>query len=591
MATDSLNPHDLLEFGPFQLFGDGRLLHAGRPVALAPKERAVLRALVDAGGRVVTKDELLARAWADEDVSESSLTRCMHTLRNQLGDGARAGECIETVYGLGYRLTLPVLRAPSRPRLLVLPFEPDPTAPVEPERCDRVGEQVIEQLARYQGRGLTVIARGRSRRQGQDPRPADELAREVDAGFVLNGGLATRGGRLTLSVGLVAVQDGERLLVRTFERDEGALRALPSDVAAAVAGRLPLRVSAGRDPRLVAADETTPRVYETYLEARMLFRVRTPERMRRAVALYEQAIAWDPRFAPAYVGLADCISASVFMTAVARDEGLPKMERLLDEATAIDPEAPGLAVLRAATRSAFHWDFAAAEPLFREALERDVADSAGLNFYARHLLGSGRPERAAEVVRTLLDLDPLQGVSHAFRGFALFCARQWDEALAEVRRGLELEASAVPLGYHCIVAGHLGWREEALASARRLLDTEGTPPILAVTAADVFARAGDESAVRRVIEQAEGQPGWPAPTHTAVAAAALGDTDGAVRWLERALALRCVWLPMVRCDPRLDAVRGDPRVRAVFEGVRPQPEPGGASGDRSLSRGVRRSGS
>ena len=97
VATASLNPHDRVEFGSFQLFGDGRLLHDGRPVALTPKERAVLRVLVDAGGRVVPKGELLDQAWPNEDVSESSLTRCMHTLRNQLGDGARAGECIETV--------------------------------------------------------------------------------------------------------------------------------------------------------------------------------------------------------------------------------------------------------------------------------------------------------------------------------------------------------------------------------------------------------------------------------------------------------------------------------------------------------------
>ena len=38
--------------------------------------------------------------------------------------------------------------------------------------------------------------------------------------------------------------------------------------------------------------------------------------------------------------------------------------------------------------------------------------------------------------------------------------------------------------------------------------------------------------------------------------------------LERALAIRCVW-PNLRCDPRLDGIRTDLRVRAVFEHVRP----------------------
>ncbi len=563
------NPNDRFEFGPFELHGDDRLLRDGRPVALTPKEAAVMRALVEAEGRVVSKDELLDRAWPGEDVSESSLTSCMHTLRNQLGDGRTKDDCIGTVYGRGYRLTLAVRRTASAVRLLVP--SPRPAAEgADDGWCERLGFELIEHLTRHAVRGLAVIAPETARGNGEDPRPAAAAAREVGAGFVLGGRLARREGRLALAVALAAVRDGEQLLVRTFERREEESKALVADVADAVLARLPLAPAGRRDPRLVEPARTEPRVYEAYLEARVVFRGRTPDRLPRVMALYEQAIAWDRGFAPAYVGLADCLVATVFNSLAVADEVRPRIESLLDEAAAIDPATPGLAVVRASVASAFDWDFAAAEPVFRSSLEHGAADTTGLVFYARHLVGAGLPERSAEVLRSAIDLDPLQAQLWGLRGYGLFCARRFDEALASVRRGVELEPTAISLAYQAVVAAHLGRRDEALGSARRLLAEAGGVPIMAATAALALASVGEEAPARRSLEDAASDPRWPVPSILALVAAALGDADAAAGWLERALAAHCVWLPMIRTDPGLDRLRGDRRVRAVFEGIRPR---------------------
>jgi DNA-binding winged helix-turn-helix (wHTH) protein len=98
-------------FGPYRLLACGTLLDGVRIVPLTPKEENVLRALVGAGGRRLSKDELVAAAWGDTPVSDASLARAIHTLRRKLVDGPGGVDCIRTTYGRGYQISVPVSRA------------------------------------------------------------------------------------------------------------------------------------------------------------------------------------------------------------------------------------------------------------------------------------------------------------------------------------------------------------------------------------------------------------------------------------------------------------------------------------------------
>jgi DNA-binding winged helix-turn-helix (wHTH) protein len=100
---------EVFRFGEFTLdVGDRRLLRGGEPVRLAPKAHDMLVALVRQRGRLVTKDELLARVWPEAFVEEESLTVHVSALRKALGDGKRDPGFIETVSGSGYRFTATV---------------------------------------------------------------------------------------------------------------------------------------------------------------------------------------------------------------------------------------------------------------------------------------------------------------------------------------------------------------------------------------------------------------------------------------------------------------------------------------------------
>jgi DNA-binding winged helix-turn-helix (wHTH) protein len=103
----------LARFGPFELRPCGTLVTQGRVVPLTPKEESVLRLLVRAEGRRVSKGEIIAAVWSGVAGSDSSLTRAIHTLRRRLGEGEGGACYIRTSYGRGYQLAVPVRREPD----------------------------------------------------------------------------------------------------------------------------------------------------------------------------------------------------------------------------------------------------------------------------------------------------------------------------------------------------------------------------------------------------------------------------------------------------------------------------------------------
>lgn len=106
----------VFSFPPFRLDPSQRLVTSdGQPISLTPKEFDTLFALVEAGGRVVDKEELISRVWPDSYVGDGSLARNISVLRKTLGE-----DVIQTHRGRGYRIALPVVETSSNP-VAVLP--------------------------------------------------------------------------------------------------------------------------------------------------------------------------------------------------------------------------------------------------------------------------------------------------------------------------------------------------------------------------------------------------------------------------------------------------------------------------------------
>jgi DNA-binding winged helix-turn-helix (wHTH) protein len=121
----------LISFGPFQLFASGRrLLRDEVPVEIGSRSLDILIALVERGGEVVRKKDLVARVWPDVVVDETSLRTHVARLRRALGDGREGARYIANVPGRGYSFVAPITRTAA----LVPAEAPDPIPAVAPLR-------------------------------------------------------------------------------------------------------------------------------------------------------------------------------------------------------------------------------------------------------------------------------------------------------------------------------------------------------------------------------------------------------------------------------------------------------------------------
>ena len=136
-----------ISFGPFRLLAPQRLLLEGdKPVRLGSRAFDILAALVERAGKVVGKEELIARAWPQTFVEEANLKFQVSALRRALGDGQNGHRYVVTVPGRGYNFVAPVsLEGPSR-------------APLPPTIASAGGHNLPFAVTRMIGREETVAA-------------------------------------------------------------------------------------------------------------------------------------------------------------------------------------------------------------------------------------------------------------------------------------------------------------------------------------------------------------------------------------------------------------------------------------------------
>jgi predicted ATPase/DNA-binding winged helix-turn-helix (wHTH) protein len=153
---------EALAFGPFRLFRRAKLLtESGRPVRIGSRALEILTTLVEQGGRVVSKNELISRVWSSTVVEETNLRVNLHGLRKILGDGRGGARYIVNVAGRGYQFVAPVTTVNAAPRRA--PIMQRGIAPLPGRATRAVGrDDVIQDLFRESAhkRLITILGPG-----------------------------------------------------------------------------------------------------------------------------------------------------------------------------------------------------------------------------------------------------------------------------------------------------------------------------------------------------------------------------------------------------------------------------------------------
>jgi tetratricopeptide (TPR) repeat protein len=209
------------------------------------------------------------------------------------------------------------------------------------------------------------------------------------------------------------------------------------------------------------------------------------------------------------------------------------------------------------------WNWAVARDEFARAIELDPRCVEAYLFHAQYLgwvLGDGN--RAVSVLRKALEIDPLSVTVMAQLGAQLTNAGRPEEGLAEVERTLELAPNLVNAHwYRSLACRRLGRFEEAIGWLKETIPITGNPLHLVGELALSYAQSGRFTEAKSILE--EGELGVAQPYYVALVLAAVGETDTAFEWVERAYEDRDQLLAAIRSTWDLAWDRDDRRFQAV----------------------------
>ncbi len=591
-------------FGPFSIdMAEPALRRDGVSVPLAPKVFEVLLALVECRGRVVRKEELLQRVWAGAFVEESNLTQSVYLLRRALGGGANGDQYIVTVPRRGYKFTATTegiseaaapLSAPApRPEtakwkpgssaatgrsvftyhppvrsLAVLPLVNETSDPVAEYLSDGIPEAIINNLARLPQ--LRVVNRNTAfRYKGVDTDPRSVGgALGVDA--VMMGRVLRFGNKIVIRTELVDVGGGWQLWGAQYDGPTADVLGLQEEVAAKVMEALSSEFAGwGKGPS-AGSQSAGIDAHRLYLRGRHHWGKYTRAGIGAAIECFDLAVKAEPNFAPAYIGLADSYSR-LSSTFLAPREVMPKARLAALRALEIDDRLVEAHASLGLIKTNYEWDWSGADDEFRRAIDRNPDYASTHHWYASHLMMSGRLDEAITEIESAQELDPLSSQFGVNLGMIYFHMGRYEQAAKHFRKVLAVNPEHFPaligLGLVYERQREFGQAVAAFRSAYSAEASNTTASFLAYT----HAVAGDADEARRLLGRLLGRSrlGYVSGFGVAIVYAALGETDRAFRWLEKAYVDRDDWLISIKIGPWLNRLRGDCRFADLLRRVHP----------------------
>jgi TolB-like protein/DNA-binding winged helix-turn-helix (wHTH) protein/Tfp pilus assembly protein PilF len=630
-------PRRILGFGPFEVdLSSGELRREGLKVKLQDQPLRLLVLLLERAGAVVTREELRDKLWpADTFVDfDHSLNTAVRKLREALGDSAEAPRYVETLAKRGYRFGGPVrereLPAPSalpadaevpsptpathtaarglssasrvvliagalggaalaaywvaahpgprtrpgqRLTLAVLPFDNLSGEADQEYLSDGLTEEMTTQLARLDPDRLRVTARSSTWKFKRADRDIPRIRQELGADYVLEGSLRRAGERVRVTAQLVQAADQTHIWAETYDREMRDVLVLESEVARAVARAIAMTLAPEAEARLARARPVRPESYQDYLRGRYFFNKKTEPALKQAIAYFQQAIAADPGYAPAYTGLADCywsLGASSTVGGLPPRQAMPEAKAAALKALEIDGTLAEAHASLAQVHLLYDWDLAASEKEFKRALDLDPDYTAAHHWYSHCLLVLGRTKESLAESKRALELEPLNLVVNGHLGWHYLYARQYDQAIEQFRRTLELDPT-FPQSQRYAAWAFLqkGRYEEAIAALRATLSGLGRQPEVEAELGYAMAVAGRRAEARAVLEglRHPSSDRYVSPYAFALVHTGLGDRDQALAWLDKAYDERSDYMPYLGLEPMLDSLRSDPRFGALVRRV------------------------
>ncbi len=452
--------------------------------------------------------------------------------------------------------------------IAVLPFVNMSNAPGQEYFTDGLTAGILNAIAQFQN--LKVSARTSSFMFGEPDSDIGEVGEKLDVRTVLKGSVLMHDDSVQITVHLIDVENESVFWSQVYDEKLEHIFALQDKIANAVAVKLQLPPLRGKPKATIQKNVPGNEAYDLYLRARSLWNLGTPVDLKKAIELFQQAIALDPLFAQAYSGIADCYNALGYGSHLAPKEAAPKAKDAAMKALELDSTLAEPHASLGFYKFYFEWDWAAAEDEFRTALALNPNYELGYKWYGYYLTAMKRYDEANIILKKAGELDPLSVPIGTDMGFGMYYKGDYDGAINKLRASLQMNPK-FPLAHVWLGRSYQAKKmyPEAIAEYKSALEKIPDWPVGLAQLGNVYGVSGKEAAAQIVLDTLNevAKRKFVTSYGMALVYVGLAEKEKAFYWLNNALEERSNWLVWLKTDPRWIPLRTDKRFALLMNSV------------------------
>jgi TolB-like protein len=570
----------LIRFEEFELDEQTlELRRNGMRLRIQQQPTRVLAFLLNHQGKLVARQQLQDAIWGQGTFVdfEQNLNFCIRQIRITLDDHAERPRFIETLPRLGYRFIVPVeiignggpTTTRSRIRIGVLPIE-DLGGRAEDYFAIGLTEDMISALSHIDPARLRVTVGPRSPGGILPKEELDRLQREFDLDYLLRGSVRRSAEAIRITAQLLDLSDKSVLWSEVYDRKSSDLLGVQEEVTRRVSESLALELLPGAavGSRKYARSSAA---YDAYLKGRFFWHKMTPDATHSSIANFNEALAIDPDFAPAYAGLADCYAqmGSIRLGMLKPFEALNKARTYLQRAMELDDTMAEAHCTSALIKIWYDFDWAGAEREFKVAISLDPGQVTALLWQSLYLAAMGRNQEAIASVQRARDSEPLSPGVNMYLGVARAHARQYDLAIRQLNETIELD----PNNYRTFMflgrtLSWVGRNDDAMVAFQKALSINPDNLEALAYMGALKAGAGDRQGALKIMKRvvAAGTKSEPAIL-VAHILASLGEASQMFEWLQRSVEQRSTPIYLALISEEFIPFRSDPRFHSFLASI------------------------
>ena len=449
--------------------------------------------------------------------------------------------------------------------IAVLPLRSFDKAPVDENLRLRLMDSLITKLGSIET--ISVRPTSSTMKFIKGDEDSIEIGRRLLVDAILEGSVQREANNIRVTLQLVSIKTGEQIWSEQFDGEAGKLLDLQNAVSAKLLDKLNLPLSSVQQTEFLKRPTTSSEAYEEYLKGRYFWDKRTPESLQNAITSFEKAIAFDPNFADAYVGLAD---SHFLLFDYSYDTSLKNIELAefnIHKAIELNPRLSEAFTTIGSIQTTIEWNWNLAEKSFRQAIEFSPKSPNAHHRYGLLLMKLRRFAEAENEMRKAKELDPTSPAINKNLGVVFFFAKRCDEAVIHLNKSLDLDDRFVgPRWYLARCKWLKKEKKDTLIEYAKAIEIGGDRELAKkiVNDANLF---NPKIGIQNLLREWQNQVNTPNVSFTdlAILSSYLEDKNATLNWLEKAVAAHHPWATWINAEPEFDFVRDEPRFKALLE--------------------------